>query len=139
MATDYILLTQLEAASGWPSRQLPLAAVTPDASDSEPAFFAATISLLWPFSASSLHLSVLACEEDFRLRRSRGQLRINFNGLSASAVDAAGIQIGDSIMVSLEGAEFEALKDGTERDVPWVVTFSSRLIMKASYLCLQSA
>lgn len=127
--------TQPKAEHRWPSRQLPLASIAPGVADLEPLFFVATISLIWPFSASSSHLSILACEEDFRLRRSRGQLRVNFNGPSASAVDATGIQIGDSVSLSLEGAEFETLEDATERDIPWAVTFSSRLIMKASYFC----
>ena len=126
-----------ETDSLWPSKQVLLASLAPGASDSEPKFLVAIISLLWPFSPSSSSLSVLASEEDFRLRKNRGQVRINFKGLPASAVDRTKLQIGDRVIISLEGAEFQPLDDATERDVPWIVVYSTRLAMKVTlpYSC----
>ncbi|RPB03550.1 hypothetical protein L873DRAFT_1669908 [Choiromyces venosus 120613-1] len=121
-----------ETDSSWPSKQVPLASLAPGAPDNEPEFLVAIISLLWPFSSSSSSLSVLASEEDFRLRKNRGQVRINFKGLAASAVDQTKLQIGDRVIISLEGAEFQPLEDATERDVPWVMVYSSRLAMKVN-------
>ncbi|KAG0633197.1 hypothetical protein HOY80DRAFT_1141601 [Tuber brumale] len=119
-----------EIDSSWPSKQVPLASLAPGIHDNEPEFFVAIISLLWPFSPSSSSLSILASEKDFRLRKNRGQVRINFKGLAASAVDQTKLQIGDRVIISLEGAEFQPLDDATERDVPWVVMYSTRLAMK---------
>ncbi|PWW72750.1 hypothetical protein C7212DRAFT_285780 [Tuber magnatum] len=119
-----------ETDSSWPSKQVPLASLAPGTSDNEPGSLVAIISLLWPFSPSSSSLSILASEKDFRLRKNRGQVRVNFKGLAASAVDQAKLQIGDRVVISLEGAEFQPLDDATERDVPWVVVYSTRLAMK---------
>ncbi|CUS10565.1 unnamed protein product [Tuber aestivum] len=119
-----------ETDSSWPSKRVPLASLAPGTSDNEPEFLVAIISLLWPFSPSSSSLSILASEKDFRLRKNRGQVRINFKGLAASAVDRTELQIGDRVVISLEGAQFQPLDDATERDVPWVVVYSTRLAMK---------
>ncbi|KAF8253019.1 hypothetical protein K440DRAFT_643021 [Wilcoxina mikolae CBS 423.85] len=118
-------------ASIWPSARLPLASLTPDTvTASSPAFVEGVVQLLWPFSPSSATLSLLVCEEDFRLRNSKGQLRVDFRGASARAVDSKEVQIGDRVQLSLEGAQLEALEKATERDVPWTVVFTTRLAMK---------
>ncbi|CAZ81201.1 unnamed protein product [Tuber melanosporum] len=119
-----------ETDSSLPSKQVPLASLAPGTYDNEPGFFVAIISLLWPFSPSSSSLSILASEKDFRLRKNRGQVRVNFTGLAASVVDQTKLQIGDRVIISLEGVEFQPLDDATERDVPWVVVYSTRLAMK---------
>lgn len=117
----------LPMTSSWPSSELRLAALHPSASS---AFVNAIVTLMWPFSPSSSSLSIIASEEDFRLRLSKGQLRVNFGGACANAVDTRGLQIGDQVMISLEGAVFEELSNATTRDVPWSITFTSRLVMK---------
>lgn len=116
--------------SPWPSRELRLAALDPAAIAEMSAYLSAVVTLKWPFSPSSSSLSITASEEDFRLRLVRGQLRVNFNGLCAGAVEARGLQIGDKVMISLEGASCEELANATSRDVPWVLAFTSRLVMK---------
>lgn len=57
-------------------------------------------------------------------------MRINFNGVCAGAVEECGLQIGDKVMISLEGAQYEELANPKTKDVPWAVTFISRLAMK---------
>lgn len=115
----------------WPSARLPLASLTPDtATASSPAFVEGVVQLLWPFSPSSATLSLLVCEEDFRLRNSKGQLRVDFRGASARAVDSREVQIGNRVQLSLEGAQLEVLENATAGDVPWAVVFSTRLAMK---------
>lgn len=99
----------------------------------QPVYVSAVVTLMWPFSPSSSSLSITASEEDFRLRLSKGQLRVNFNGICAGAVEARGLQIGDKVMISLEGAQYEELLGATAKDVPWTVNFNSRLLMKVHY------
>jgi hypothetical protein len=115
--------------SEMPSTKLSLASLTPETANA-PAFLEGVVSLLWPFSPSSATLSLLVCEEDFRLRGSKGQLRANFRGASARTLDAKKVQIGDTVQISLEGAELEVLENATPRDVPWAIVFSTRLVMK---------
>jgi hypothetical protein len=116
--------------SSWPITKLPLASLTPDTAANSAAFLEGVVSLLWPYSPSSATLSLLVCEEDFRLRGSKGQLKVNFRGASARALDEKKVQIGDKVQLSLEGAELEALENATPRDVPWAIVFSTRLVMK---------
>lgn len=115
--------------SPWPSTKLPLAELSPETATS-PAYLEGVVSLQWPFSPSSLTMSLLVCEEDFRLRNSKGQLRVDFRGAAAREVDLRKVQIGDRVQLSLEGAQLNDLSDATARDVPWSVVFSSRLAMK---------
>ena len=75
-------------------------------------------------------MSLLVCEEDFRLRGKNGQLRVSFHGPAAREVDGRKVQIGDRVQLSLEGARLEDLPDATSRDVPWVAVYSERLSMK---------
>lgn len=117
-------------ASSWPPRELRLAELDPAAIVGTSAHLSAVVTLKWPFSPSSSSLSITASEEDFRLRLDRGQLRVNFNGPCASAVEARGLQIGDKVVINLEGASYEELANATSRDVPWALTFTSRLVMK---------
>ncbi|KAL7275783.1 hypothetical protein RUND412_001262 [Rhizina undulata] len=114
----------------WLLKQLPLASLSPEASTSEPAYLLVVATLLWPFSPSSSSLSFLACEQDFRLRLSKGQLRVNLQGPAAHELASKKLQIGDEVMISLEGAVFEELENPTARDVPWSIAFSKRLVMK---------
>jgi len=78
-------------------------------------------------------MSLLVCEEDVRLRASKGQLRVEFRGASAREVDAKKVQIGDHVELSLEGVEFETLENATPRDVPWQIVFSTRMVMKVCH------
>jgi hypothetical protein len=114
----------------WPSIELRLASIDPTTVAEQPAYISAVVTLMWPFSPSSSSLSIIASEEDFRLRLSKGQLRVNFNGACASAVETCGLQIGDKVMISLEGAQYDELASATAKDVSWAVTFNSRLAMK---------
>lgn len=59
----------------WPTNKLALAQLAPETATAA-AFVAGVVSLLWPFSPSNATLSLLVCEEGFRLRGNRCQLRV---------------------------------------------------------------
>jgi hypothetical protein len=116
----------------WPATHLPFASLTPTIA-THSGSLKGVVSLQWPFSPSSATMSLLVCEEDVRLRASKGQLRVEFRGASAREVDSKKIQIGDHVELSLEGAEFETLENATPRDVPWQIVFSTRMAMKVCH------
>ncbi|TGZ77733.1 hypothetical protein EX30DRAFT_176779 [Ascodesmis nigricans] len=107
-------------APPWPSARLPLANLSPEIASAHPSFIKGVTTLIWPFSQSAQTFSILLCEEDFRLRMNRGQLRLNFKGPSAKEV-ATRVDIGNKVALVLEGVEWEELGEATKRDVPWSV------------------
>lgn len=117
----------------WPTTKLSLANLCPETATA-PARLEGVVSLQWPFSQSASTIAFLVCEEDFRLRTSKGQLRVNFKGPVAKEVDARNIQIGNKIQLSLDGAHFEELPNPSPRDVPWTIEYSSRLRMKVAHV-----
>lgn len=113
----------------WPTKRLPLATVTPDSATAQPAFVEGVATLLWPYSQSNATFAFVLCEEDFRLRNNKGQLKVNFRGPAAKEIHGK-LQIGNKILLSLEGAELEELPDATPRDVPWALKYTHRLCGK---------
>jgi hypothetical protein len=95
----------------------------------------AVVTLIWPYSSSNETLTVLLAEPDFRLRRSRGQVRVQFHGASARHVSRSGIGSGDVITLSLEGVDW--VKEGSVshtpgRGIDWELRFSERLVLQVS-------
>lgn len=91
------------------------------------------VTLIWPYASSKKTLSLLLVEPDFRLRSSRGQVRVNFQGSSAKAVARSGIGSGDQLRLSLEGAQWA--KDPTAattpgRGIDWELQFGERLVLQ---------
>ena len=62
--------------------------------------------MTWPYSSARGTVAFLLAEPDFRLRRTRGQVRVQFSGSSAKAIADSGIASGDLLTLSLDGAEF---------------------------------
>jgi hypothetical protein len=125
-------------SSDWPTTltSLPLASLSPTSSStaasssSSSTYITAVVTLIWPFSSSSRTLSIVASEQNPILRLSKGQLRVNFHGPAATGVDARGLQSGDHVCISLDGAHWEELASASSRDVPWAVSFEKKLTMK---------
>ncbi|KAL8936749.1 MAG: hypothetical protein Q9216_004768 [Gyalolechia sp. 2 TL-2023] len=91
------------------------------------------VTLIWPYSVSNRSFSMLLAEPDFRLRRQKGQVRIQFIGSSASAVSACDPKSGDSVTLRLLGAQWE--KDETSSRTPgkgieWQLRFEQRLVLR---------
>ncbi|KAL8781956.1 MAG: hypothetical protein Q9213_005795 [Squamulea squamosa] len=91
------------------------------------------VTLIWPYSISSQTFSILLAEPDFRLRRQRGQVRIQFRGSSAKAVAKHGVQSGDRVWLSLVDAHWERdeTASGTPgRGIEWELRFEERVVLK---------
>ncbi|KAL8772795.1 MAG: hypothetical protein Q9209_002140 [Squamulea sp. 1 TL-2023] len=91
------------------------------------------VTLIWPYSISSQTFSILLADPDFRLRRQRGQVRIQFRGSSAKAVAKHGVQSGDHVWLSLVNAQWERdeTTSGTPgRGIEWELRFEERVILK---------
>ncbi|KAI9664230.1 MAG: hypothetical protein M1831_002409 [Alyxoria varia] len=94
----------------------------------------AVVTLLWPYSSSTRSTSLLCAEPDFRLRKSKGQVRIQFKGAAGKSVAQSAVGIGDSIWLSLEGARWtdENMAAKTPgHSVEGELLFTRRLILKA--------
>lgn len=67
------------------------------------SYIEATIALQWPYSSLTGVSAFLLAEQDFRLRRTGGQVRWELTGPSASSLSAIGIEIGDVVRLDLNG------------------------------------
>ena len=110
----------------------PIAQLNPDLRPDE-CFVAGIVTLIWPYASSRATFSLLLVEPDFRLRSSRGQVRVHFQGSSAKAVARSGISSGDQLLLGLRGAQWA--KDSTAattpgRGIDWEVQFGERLVLQ---------
>lgn len=113
--------------------QIPIAQLTPNLSAPSTVCIKAIVTLIWPYSSSNSSLRVLLAEPDFRLRRSRGQVLVQFSGSSARVISQAGIGSGDEVILCLDGVEWN--KDETAgqtpgRSIEWELKFTERLVLK---------
>jgi hypothetical protein len=105
----------------------------PDLSALSTRRFKGVVTLIWPYSSSNSSLTVLLAEPDFRLRKTRGQVRVQFSGSSARTVFEAGIGSGDEVTLSLEGAEWIKDDSGPQtpgRGIEWNLKYSERLALQ---------
>lgn len=123
------LPAQLEAAAG-----LPIAKLSPELHDLKTHVVRGIVTITWPYSIIHKTIAFLLAEPDFRLRRAKGQVRVEFSGSSAKAVANAGLGSGDEIVLSLDGAELAA--DDSKTRVPgtsleWQLKFKDRVLLQA--------
>lgn len=91
------------------------------------------VALIWPYSSSQKTIGLLLAEPDFRLRRERGQVHVRFFGSSAKALASSSIEIGDEVLLNLEGVEWvkEAITLKTAgKGVEWALQFQDRLVLE---------
>lgn len=126
---------QLEAASNQSKKeQVAIAQLDPSLPNLQSSYIKAVVTLIWPYSSSNRTLAVLVAEPDFRLRRARGQVKVNFTGSSAKHVFDAGIGSGDELVLSLDGAEW--IKDAATppqtpgRGIEWELKFAEKLVVQ---------
>jgi len=66
----------------------------------------AVVTLIWPYSSSTRRTALLLAERDLRLRKSKGQVRIQFSGATAEETAWPRIASGDEVVLSLDGARW---------------------------------
>lgn len=91
------------------------------------------VALIWPYSASQKSLTLLLAEPDFRLRRKKGQVKVEFRGSSAKEVARSSLGIGDEVFLSLGGAEWvpvEADVRTPRKGVEWKLSFGEKVLIQ---------
>lgn len=113
---------------------IPIAQLTPLLVAPASRSIKAIVTLTWPYSSATGSVAFLLSEPDFRLRRTRGQVRVQFAGSSARHVAKSGIASGDEVIVCLDGVEW--IEDaGTSvstpgRGVEFELRFTERLLLQ---------
>lgn len=122
------LPSQLQAAEGTPIAQL-----SPEIQDTKSRVVRGVVTITWPYSIINKTVAFLLAEPDFRLRRAKGQVRVEFSGSSAKSVQDAGLGSGDEVTLSLDGVEL--VVDDSKTRVPgtslgWQLKFKERLLLQ---------
>jgi len=114
---------------------IPIAQLTPLLSAPASRSIKAVVTLTWPYSSATGSVAFLLSEPDFRLRRTRGQVRVQFSGSSAREVAKSGIASGDQVILSLDGVEWvhdEATVATPGKGVEFELKFTERLVLQGS-------
>lgn len=110
--------------------------LSPDIDNLAAKSIRAIVTLLWPYSSATRSSSLLLADTDFRLRRNKGQVRVFLHGAAAKAVAESQIGIGDEVLLSLDGAQWQ--EDKSEQDeistpgknVEWGLVYRRRITLQ---------
>lgn len=126
------------ASSGFPLLQVrsatPIAGLHPGLPDQHVIAVTGEVTLVWPYNSATKSLAFLLADPDVRLRRDKGQVRIQLLGASAKAVADIRLGAGDTVALALDGVEW--VKDNSIVRIPgsrvdWQLQFSEKLILQA--------
>ncbi|XDG02167.1 hypothetical protein ABKA04_001782 [Annulohypoxylon sp. FPYF3050] len=131
------------ASTSNPSQQLgaatktPIADLNPDILDPATRAVRGVVTITWPYSFVKGTFSFILAEPDYRLRRNRGQIRVNLIGASAKAASESGLSSSDEVLVSLDGAEWEPEQVKKRQSLPgagvdWQLKFSEKLLLQVT-------
>ena len=124
-----------EQAATRKDTKIPIASLNPFRKVDRPASIEAIITLIWPFTSANGKAAFLCAEPDFRLRRDKGQVRVQFSKDAAKAVATSGVGIGDTIRLSLAGARWTQHDHATKtpgRSVEGEMLFNRQLRLRVS-------
>ncbi|KAH8664002.1 hypothetical protein BX600DRAFT_463431 [Xylariales sp. PMI_506] len=129
-------MTSDSATAQQPGPAIPIAQIQPGAQDSATRAVHGVITIVWPYNKLKNSIAFILAEPEFRLRLSKGQVRVNFIGPSAKAISECGLGSGDQVQLSLEGAEYLP-NDATIGRLPgaeleWQLRFSGRMYLQAT-------
>lgn len=115
------------------SAHIPIAELSPTLDKPSSKSVKAIVTLTWPYSSATGSVAFLLAEPDFRLRRSKGQVRVQFSGSSAKRIAKAGIASGDEVVLCLDGAEW--MRNGAAPSTPgsgveFELKFTERLLLQ---------
>ena len=114
-------------------RPVPIAQLSPNLPEQSSCMVEGEVTIVWPYSLVTKSIAFKLVEPDFRLRRDKGQIRIEFHGPAGKSVSDALIGGGDTVWLGLEGARWEkASPDLAARSdtVEWQAKFTHRLHLK---------
>lgn len=129
---------QLEIA-----RTTPICDLSPEIPDPASRAVRGIVTITWPYNSVKNSFAFILAEPDFRLRRNRGQVRVNFTGPAARALGECGLGGSDEIYLSLDGAEWEPEEVKKRQSLPgagieWQLRFSNKLLLQVSMPILSS-
>ncbi|KAL0465641.1 hypothetical protein QR685DRAFT_538281 [Neurospora intermedia] len=127
-AIDGAAVTALESRTVTPIAQL-----APELSDQNSRSVRGEVTITWPYNRVTHTLAFLLAEPDVRLRRTKGQVRVQLHGPSAKAVSECGLGACDEVLLSLDGVEW-AKDESPGRllgaRVDWQLQFNRRLVLQ---------
>lgn len=112
---------------------IPIAELSPTLQGLSSRKIKAIVTLTWPYSSATGSVAFLLAEPDFRLRRTRGQVRVQFAGSSAKYVGRSHIASGDEVTLSLDGVEWihdTANVAAPGRGIEYELKFTERLLLQ---------
>ncbi|KAI1138852.1 hypothetical protein F5Y05DRAFT_382610 [Hypoxylon sp. FL0543] len=125
-------LQQLGAA-----QRTAIADLDPGLSDPAARAVRGVVTITWPYNSVKGTFAFILAEPDYRLRRSRGQVRINLSGASAKAASESGLSSSDEVLVSLDGVEWVHEEVKKRQSLPgagidWQLNFSDKLRLQVT-------
>jgi hypothetical protein len=117
------------------ARVTPIAELCPDLPDPRTKAVRGVVTITWPYNSVNGTFAFNLAEPDFRLRRNKGQVRIDFTGSAAKAAGGCGLTSNDEVLLSLEGAVWEAVGASRRESLPgadlgWRLIFSEKLSLQ---------
>ena len=118
---------------------MPISQLEPQLPDQKALVVKGEVTVTWPYNSIKDSLAFLLSEPDIRLRRKKGQVRIQLSGSSAKSVASCGLGPSDEVHLSLEGVEW--VKDESAVKLPgsrleWQLNFAERLRLQVRLLYL---
>ncbi|KAI1503542.1 hypothetical protein F5X99DRAFT_374644 [Biscogniauxia marginata] len=122
-------LQNLEAA-----KQTAIAELAPDLPEPVTRAVRGLVTITWPYNSVKNTFAFILAEPDFRLRRNKGQVRVNFSGAAAKVAGESGLGSNDEVLLSLEGVEWEAEEVKKRQTLPgagidWQLRFSDKILL----------
>lgn len=116
----------------------PIAELDPDLPDQTSRAVTGEVTLVWPYNSATGSLAFLLADPDVRLRRNKGQVRVQLLGSSAKAVTDIRLGGGDTVALALDGVDW--VKDNSVVRIPgsrvdWQLQFSEKLILQVCHYC----
>ncbi|KAH9909725.1 hypothetical protein F4778DRAFT_712372 [Xylariomycetidae sp. FL2044] len=117
------------------AQQVPIAELGPDLSDTANKVVCGIVTVVYPYNSVNHTFSFILAEPDFRLRRNKGQVRINFSGPAAKAAGESGLGSNDEVRLSLQESQWEPEVSNRRQSLPgatidWQLKISGKLILQ---------
>lgn len=115
---------------------IPIAQLSPSIGFPKALYIRAVIVILWPFSSTRKEIKLLISEPDFRLRSSHGQIRVTCRGPIAEAVAKSKAGIGDTVLLGLDGVQWEKRVDEPSPfagEAEWSLVFAERIVLEVRW------